>query len=255
MRLRVLGCHGGETPSHRPASFLVDDKLLLDAGSVTRSLALGEQARVDFVFISHSHMDHVKDLPLLLENVIGRREGPVTLVASPGTAEILERHLFNGLLWPDFTKVPSAENPVLQVQLAPAGAEVVLDGLELTLVPVDHTVEAHAVLVTGKSGTLAYTGDTGPTDALWRALGEVPRLRAIVCEVSFPDELEELAHVTKHLTPKLLAAELEKLPASLTVPVLVAHVKPGHEEPVRAQLAALGDPRVRMLRLLEEIEL
>ena len=255
MRLRVLGCHGGESPSHRPASFLVDDTLLLDAGAVTRSLGLGDQARIDFVFVSHSHIDHVRDLPLLCDNVAARRKKPVTLIASHATADALERHVFNGVLWPDFTRIPSPESPILAVRPVAAGEKLAAGGHEIELVAVDHTVDAHAVVVRGKAGTLAYTGDTGPTTALWKTLGDTPRLRAVICEVSFPDELQELALASKHLTPKLLAAELEKLPAASAVPILVAHVKPGHDEAIRAQLAALGDPRIRVLRLLEEIDL
>jgi ribonuclease BN (tRNA processing enzyme) len=252
MRLKVLGCHGGESPSHRPASFLIDDELLLDAGAVTRSLSLGDQARIETVFLSHSHMDHLKGLPLLCDNVVGKRQGPIEIVATAGTADTLEQHLFNGKLWPDFTRIPSPEAPTVRIRRIPANEKVRVKGFELFAVPVHHTVECHGIIVSDGSGSIAYTGDTGPTDAFWAALNEWPKLRAVLCEVSFPNAQEALARVSGHLTPALLASELEKMPA-VRAPIYVSHVKPGQEETVRQEIAALGDPRLRFARLMEEI--
>lgn len=254
MRVRVLGCHGGESPSHRPACFLVDDKLLLDAGSAARGLTLDEQARIDYAFLTHSHLDHVKGLPLLLDNVVGARKQPLTVYCTDGTADALERHLFNGLLWPDFTRIPSPERPICRVHRLRPSEPVALEGFVLQAVPVRHTIECHGVLVTTKSGTLAYSGDTGPSEELWRAVNAAPKLRAVLCEVSFPSELDELARISGHLTPRLLAAELEKYHPQVAAPVLVVHVKPAHFEQVRQEIAALGDPRVRLLHPLEELQ-
>ena len=255
MHVRVLGCHGGESPSHRPSCFAIDDKLLLDAGASTRSLSLAEQARVDFVFISHSHLDHVKGLPLLLDNIVGLRDKPLELIASPGTADILDRHLFNGLLWPDFSKIPSPDKPTIHTMRVTPGERCVLGGFELTLVPVHHTVECHGVIVTTKSGSLAYSGDTGPTFDFWNTVNALPKLRAVICEVSFPDELQELARVSGHLTPKLLAAELEKFAPQVDAPVYITHIKPAAEAKVKEQLLALGNPRVKLLRPMDEFDL
>jgi ribonuclease BN (tRNA processing enzyme) len=254
MRLRVLGCHGGESPSHRPSSFLVDDALLLDAGSVTRSLSLADQRRVDTVYLSHAHLDHTKDLPLLLDNVLGHREGPVEVVASDATARALEQHLFSGALWPDFTRIPSAEAPAVRIRRIPPGELTKVGRHELFTVPMTHAVECHGVIVTDAGGSVAYTGDTGPTDAFWERLKGWPRLRAILVEVSYPNELDELAHLAGHLTPRLLAAELDKL-GPCSVPIYVGHVKPGHEDVVRAQIAELGDPRLQLLKLMDELTL
>lgn len=115
MRVRVLGCHGGETPRHRTTCFLIDERITIDAGAVCRSLSLDEQIRIDHMLISHSHMDHVKDLALLADQVIGKRKDPVYLHCGPETAETLQSSYFNNYLWPDFTKIPSPENPVMKI--------------------------------------------------------------------------------------------------------------------------------------------
>lgn len=254
MRVRVLGCHGGESASHRPASFLVDDVLALDAGALTRSLSLAEQARVDAIFLTHSHLDHLKGVPLLLDNVIGRRQTPVELLASAGTAAALEAHLFSGPLWPDFTRIPSPEAPAVRLRRVPANELVRVGKHELVIVPVSHTVECHGVIVSDGTSAVAYTGDTGPTQAFWDRVRGWPGLRAIIVEVSFPNEQEDLALISGHLTPRLLAGELDKLGES-TTPIYVGHMKPGHEEVIRAQLAELADPRLHFLKLMEELSL
>lgn len=115
MRVRVLGCHGGETPRHRTTCFLIDERITIDAGAVCRSLSLDEQIRIDHMLISHSHMDHVKDLALLADQVIGKRKDPVYLHCGPETAETLRSSYFNNYLWPDFTKIPSPESPVMKI--------------------------------------------------------------------------------------------------------------------------------------------
>src|SRR5688500_11633567 len=117
MRVRVLGCHGGETPRHRTTSFLIDERITIDAGAVCRSLSLDEQVKIDHMLISHSHMDHVKDLALLADQVIGRRKSPVSLHCGPETAETLRSSYFNNYLWPDFTKIPTPATPVMRIHV------------------------------------------------------------------------------------------------------------------------------------------
>lgn len=117
MRVRVLGCHGGETPRHRTTCLLIDERITIDAGSVCRSLALDEQVKLDHMLISHSHMDHVKDLALLADQVIGRRTLPVVLHCGPETAETLSSSYFNNYLWPDFTRIPTPQAPVMKIDV------------------------------------------------------------------------------------------------------------------------------------------
>jgi ribonuclease BN (tRNA processing enzyme) len=117
MRVRVLGCHGGETPRHRTTCFLIDERITIDAGAVCRSLSLDEQVKIDHMLISHSHMDHVKDLALLADQVIGRRKTPVALHCGPETAETLQSSYFNNYLWPDFTKIPTPQAPVMRIDV------------------------------------------------------------------------------------------------------------------------------------------
>ena len=173
MRLRVLGCHGGESPTHRTTCFLVDDVLALDAGALTRGLTVAEQAKVDNVVLSHVHLDHIRDLALIADNVIGLRKKPLDIHAVEFTASALEKHIFNDVIWPNFTKIPNpsdAENrPTLRIQRFAPEQSFQLGEHTIRTVPVNHPVDCQAIFVTTKSGTLVYSGDTGPTDKLWGA--------------------------------------------------------------------------------------
>ncbi len=253
MRVRVLGCHGGESQSHRPSCFLLDDKFLLDAGAVCRGLSLVEQLAITHAYLTHAHLDHVQGLPLLLDNIIGRREQPLEVIAAAGCAEAIEKSLFNGALWPDFTRLPTVEAPALRITRIVAHEPILVAGYTLHAIPMRHTVETHGVVVTDKTGSLAYSGDTGPTEEFWQVLGGVDTLKAVIIEVSFPNELEALALTTGHLTPALLKAELAKCPSLDRTPVLITHIKPTFEAQVKEQLAALGDGRIRPLRVMDEL--
>jgi cAMP phosphodiesterase len=216
---------------------------------------LAEQALIDYVYLSHSHLDHVKGLPLLLDNVLAGRQTPVEIIASAGTAAAIANNLFNGLLWPDFGKIPSPEHPTMHIQVIAPATPLTVGGYELQVVPVHHSIECHGVLVTTKSGSLAYTGDTGPTEAFWQMVNAAPKLRAVICEVSFPNEMEGLARRSGHFTPAMLGAELAKYAPQSPSPILVTHMKPGQEEKLKAQLAELNDARIVVLRLMDELDL
>ena len=62
MNVKVLGCHGGESKKHRSTSFLVNDRIAIDAGAIAGRLSLDEQSRIETVLVSHPHLDHVRDL-------------------------------------------------------------------------------------------------------------------------------------------------------------------------------------------------
>jgi len=259
MHLRVLGCHGGESPTHRTTSFLIDGKLLLDAGAATRSLALAEQAQIEAAVISHSHLDHIRDLALLADNVIGVRTSPLIVYCTEPTANTLEKHFFNDLVWTDFTKIPNPSDKkgstVVVIERIKSGETFKVCGYRLHTVAVNHPVDCQAMIISGPSGTLAYSGDTGPTEALWDAVNNVPDLRAFIYEVSFPNAMKQLAQVSGHLTPAMMAAELKKFRPKSSTPILLYHLKPGFFELLKTQIAELGDSRLTILKPLDEFEL
>jgi ribonuclease BN (tRNA processing enzyme) len=248
VRFQVLGCSGGELPHHRTTCFLVDGRLAIDAGALTASLPLKQLLKVDDVVLTHSHFDHVKDVPLLADLVVGRRRSPVRVHASTECARTLRKNVFNGKLWPDFTRIPSARSPALQVRAFSTRSAFRAGGLRFQPVPVRHPVESVGFVVSNARSSFAISGDTGPTNAFWRLVNATPGLKALLVELSFPNELQRLADLSGHLTPSTLARELSKLDRG-DLPILLYHLKPAYVGRLRREVAALRLPNVRILEV------
>jgi len=250
MELRVLGCHGGETPKHRTSSFLLDGRLAIDAGALTSMLTLEEQRQVEIVLVSHAHMDHVRDLATLADNRC-QQGGPTLVIAGiPSTLRALQKHFFNDQLWPDFSKIPAGKKG-MTIAYEPIKPEKVvkLAGLDVRPVLVSHTIDTSGFIVSNAKGSMVYSGDTGPTERLWEVLDETPNVRAILLEVSFPNEQHELARVSAHHTPKTLAVELAKLHEHRDAPVMLYHIKPYFQARVERELARVKARNLNILRL------
>ena len=252
MRVRVLGAYGGSTPWHRQTSFLLDGTVSLDAGALTQALTLEEQSRVRSIIVTHSHLDHVASLPFLVENVFGRTETAIEVVAPKPVASLLQDHLFNDAIWPDFTRIPTHLLPAVTFRVIEPGVPFRVNGLHALAVPVSHVVPTYGYLLWDERSCIVFSSDTGPTEEIWAEARRRDDLRAIFVECSFPDSMAEIAEVSRHLTPATLALEMRKFPAS--VPVNLYHMKPPTLPQLRADVAALSEPRVRILDDGDELE-
>ena len=229
MRLRVLGCSGGIGGRHlRTTSFLVDGDILIDCGTGVGDLTLAELSQIDHIFITHSHLDHVASIPFLVDTVGGMRSKPLTVYATRATIEILKNHLFNWAIWPDFTEIPTLEAPFLRYQEIEVGTMLSLAGREITPLPARHTVPAVGYHLDSGNASLVFTGDTGQNDALWRVVNRIRNLKILIIETAFSNKERQLAEVSKHLCPSMLAEELAKL--DLDPEVWITHLKPGEIE-------------------------
>ncbi len=240
MELRVLGCHGGETPRHRPSAFLLGETFSIDAGSLSRGLGLDEQLALEAVAVSHAHLDHVRDLATVADNRCQGESPTLVVAATAPTMEALRRHFFNNVLWPDFFQIPTLSGvPTLTwVELGWERA-VRVGGYDLVALPVSHTVDAAGFLIRGPAGALAYSGDTGPTDAFWSWVDREPNLRALIIEVSFPNDEQGLATLSGHHTPRTMADDVRKLARPDRVPTLLFHMKPRFQARIERECAAL----------------
>jgi ribonuclease BN (tRNA processing enzyme) len=245
VRVRVLGAHGGSSPSHRQTSFLVNETVCVDAGAVTDALSLDEQALVRAVLVTHAHMDHVASLPFLVENVFGRHASPLEIVAPEEIIAALRKHLFNDALWPDFSRLPNDVMPAVTFRVIPTGVPFEVAGLVATAIPVCHVVPTCGYILEDHGTSVVFSGDTGPTDELWRVARARGDVKGLFVECSFPNDLQQLADVSKHLTPTTLRREMEKLPPR--APVYLYHMKPPTIARLRDDVAALGDARLSLL--------
>lgn len=248
MTLTVLGCSGSEAPDGHTCSYRLGERTLLEMGCAASALPLTEQSRIRDVFLSHAHLDHVKDLPFFAENILQDLQATVNVHATVSTLDRLRKHIFNGAIWPDFTAIPTSERPVLRYATLEPGTPTEVDGFRIHTVEVNHPGGCIAFLLESSTGVLVYSGDTGPTDALWAEINRRGRtVQAILLETSFPNRLGDLAHISGHLTPEMLADELTKLEVE-GVRVYVHHIKAPTREETIADLMALEDPRLQILR-------
>lgn len=228
MKLRVLGCSGGIGGNFRTTSLLLDHDVLIDAGTGLGELSLAEMSMIDHIFITHSHLDHIACLPLLVDSVGFMRDKPLLIHATAETLAILQAHVFNWEIWPDFAEIPNLHQPVMRYEEIRVGETIDVGGRKLTPLPVNHVVPAVGFRIDSGKSSLAFSGDTTTCDELWEAVNQIPNLRYLIVETAFSDAEKELAILSKHLCPSMLADELKKL--KLTPEIFITHLKPGEVE-------------------------
>lgn len=246
MKIRVLGAYGAEGLGQRPSSFLVNDRILVDAGTVGGALTMDEQVEIEHALVSHSHLDHVAGLAFLTETLAflrGPRE-PLMVTSLEPVVQSLQTGVFNNVAWPDFAQIPS-DKPVMRYRSLAEEAEQRVGDVWVTPVTVNHTVPtAGFILHDGQTGFI-FSGDTGPTQAIWKAARGLRGLRAVILECAFPNRLASLAALAGHMTPELVQRELDKIPPD--VPVWIYHVKPQFYDEIADELSAVDACRLILL--------
>ena len=247
MRIRILGCSGGIGAGSRTSAMLVDEDVLIDAGTGIGDLSLDEIASIRHVFLTHAHLDHVAGLPMLVDSIfVENFEQPLTVYAREETLRAIQDHLFNDVIWPDFARLPSAENPMLRYRVCSPGDTVQIGHRSFYAVDVMHTVPTLGYTVQNSQGAFAVSGDTKTNETLWPVLNACDDLRVLVIEVSFPNEMEALANDAGHYCPKTLVKDLERL--EHTPEIWLTGMKPGEEDRIFEQvMRSVPDKNIRML--------
>ena len=236
MRFEVLGCSGGVGANLRTTSFLVDDDILIDAGTGATDLTLTQLAKIDHVFLTHSHLDHVAAIPWIVDTVGSARNAPLLVHALGATIRALKEHIFNWRIWPDFTRIPSPEQPYLKFESMAIGAEVKLGSRTISSVASNHVVPSVGYRIDSGNSSLIFSGDTSASDALWQAANDCKNLRYVLIETAFANRDQAVADASKHLYPLRLASELKKFIGSAEI--YITHMKPGEEDSIMAEITA-----------------
>ena len=255
MKVRILGCSGGIGGRHaRTTSLLVDHDILIDAGTGVADLSLAEMAMIDDVFITHSHLDHIAALPLMIDSVADMRDKPITIHATDATLAILRNHIFNWAIWPDFSEIAIRKEAVMQYHTLRVGEAVELDGRRITAVPADHTVPAVGYHLDSGQASLVFTGDTTVNASFWPMVNAISNLRYLIVETAFSDQERQMAVRSKHLCPSMLAEELARFTGNAGV--FITHLKPGQVELIMGEIEeSLGEFRPKMLQNNQIFEL
>jgi cAMP phosphodiesterase len=222
----------------------VDDRLAVDGGSIGFALLPEEIGNIRDIIVTHAHSDHTASLPIYIAEAYTTLDGPVTIYGSREVVDALKSHTFNDQIWPDFEKIPlsNGAGPTMKFQVLEARRPADVAGIRVVPVPVNHIVPTLGLVIESDGAGVIFTSDTYTTDEIWQVAKTLNSLKAVFVDVSFPNELGELAAASKHLTPELLALELKKLDRDASV--YAVHIKPTNRDVVIQQLAALNDPRV-----------
>lgn len=264
MKVRVLGCSGAIARECRTTSFLVDDDILVDAGTGVGDLSLDEMACITDVFLTHAHLDHVAALPLMIDSIGSGLGRPVRVHALAGTIDALRAHIFNGVIWPDFSRLPNADAPFLSFHEIEVGQVIEMAGRRIEVLPAVHTVPAAGFAVSAPHGRCwVFSGDTGANPAFWRRINQLD-VGALVIETAFGNGEAELAERSLHLSPQTLAEELDRIDTARPYPIYITHTKPAQTEQILAEIRGFdalvpsgGQPThdIRWLRAGQEIHL
>ncbi len=256
--LRVLGCSGGIGKDLRTTSFLLNSSILIDAGTGVGDLSLDELRQIDYLFLTHSHLDHICSLPFILDTVGVHRAKPLRVFGIDATIHALKTHIFNNTIWPDFSKIPSIEKPCLAFEVIDIGQTITIGDVSITALPVSHSIPANGYWIDSGSGALVFSGDTGPSIAFWNAINakvneiaerEMSKgigkgkddsyLKHLIIETSFTNTEHKLAKLSGHYHPQSLATDLEHLKSNC--PIWITHLKPDESTLILHEIALLLD--------------
>ncbi|WP_447983643.1 3',5'-cyclic-nucleotide phosphodiesterase [Nitrospira sp. Nam74] len=260
MKIRVLGCHGSEqlgvekSGLHqcRTCGFLINDTVMVDAGTIGTVLTFEEQRAVRHILLSHLHFDHIQGLPTFGDNLSEHASRPVSLISIAEVLDGLQTHIFNDTVYPNFLKLPTPLQPVFECRVVEPGHSIQVAGLQVTAIRVNHLVPAVGFLIREGASSMLYSGDTYATEEIWKMAAREATLKAAFIETSFPNHMAELALASKHLTPALLEQELLKL-GRPDVPVYLYHMKPRQRGEIERDVRQLRLKDVSFLNEGQEI--
>ncbi|HAA52719.1 MAG TPA: hypothetical protein DCE43_23590 [Planctomycetaceae bacterium] len=239
MEIRILPSCFGDPQLQMATTYVVNDRLAIDAGCLGFS-GLDLQNRVTDVVLTHAHLDHVATLPLYTVNRLQSDVAPARIHAPADVLDVVRNDLFNDRLWPDLERLSKDGPGLVEFHELPTGTPTSVAGVELVAVPVDHVVPTYAYLVGEPGCTVAVVTDTRDTELIWEHAAASDDLAGVFIESSFPGSQAELAHATGHLTPTEVIRQLAKI--GRDVRAIAVHLKPSSRDELVAEITALESP-------------
>ncbi|WP_199154512.1 3',5'-cyclic-nucleotide phosphodiesterase [Chromobacterium sp. ASV23] len=249
MDIRILGTAACIGQPGLTTCLLLGQDTLLDCGTGCGSLAAEEMLRLRRVLLTHSHIDHCGLLPLLADVHACLRGPGLDVYAHEATLDALREHVFNGCIWPDYTRQPAPDAPWLRLKPVDVGDTVALEDGLATALPAEHSVPALGWLIEGPWRALAFSGDSAPCPAFWQRLAGTPALTDVICEVTYSDERLHDAQQQARMVPALLGSLLPQLPAN--VHLWLTHIDPSCREAVMQQMLNRCPPGMHTCLLKE----
>ena len=247
MRIRLIQSSiGGSGSQQFLASYVIDDTIAIDAGCIGFMSPVDEQRRIEHIFLSHTHIDHIASLPIFVDNVYAPGPDCVTIYGNSEVLECLRCDIFNDRVWPDMIQLSVVESPFMKLVEIEHGKPIEVNGLKITPIDLDHIVPTLGFVIESPNASVVFVSDTSPTQTIWDIANQTPNLKAAFLEASFPNSMDWLAEKAKHLTPEMFQDESQKLQRDATI--IAVHIKPAYEEAIIAELEKLDMPNLRIGR-------
>lgn len=228
--IKILGCSGSIGEQGYTTSLLINQDILIDAGSGLLNQSISNLKKINQIYVTHSHLDHVLGIPLLADAVGNVRSKPIEILGHTDTITSLKKYIFNHKIWPDFSQLPTKAKPFIKYKLIKHLATHKLSDVTITPFLVNHTVTCFGYRVSSKTGSVIFSGDTGPSKNLIDMINTTPDCKAVIIDVSFQNSRLKLANASKHFTPKQLIADLQKIKVKQNI--FITHQKPGDEQKI-----------------------
>ena len=241
IKFKILGSNGGSAKNKGLTSFLINDHILIDAGNVVNSLTIEEQSKIDHIFVSHSHLDHIKDIPLLTDNFVDIKGKKVNVYGLSETIHSLRNNFFNNIIFPDFAMIP-LNDPILHYTIIEERKSYNIDHITIIPIKVNHTVPNVAYIIDNGDSSCVFISDTYTTFDIYEEINKRNNIKFVIIETSFPNELDELAKISKHLTPNLMLNEVNKI-SDKNIQIYIYHIKPKHSETIAKEIKNLDTDR------------
>ena len=203
---------------------------------------------IKHIFITHSHLDHISSIPLLADTLFDDLVGnPIIVHALPETIKALRDHIFNWVIWPNFTELPHKSNAVLKLEAMQAGSILDISGRRVEMISVNHTVPGVGYCIESEGKIFAFSGDTTSNENFWASLNKRESLDLLFVESAYADKDIEMAKMAFHYCPQLLAQDIAKL--NHKTKVCISHLKPRSEEEIIEQCkAAMPNQEIHQLK-------
>lgn len=253
MKLKVLGCDGGRGMDYYTTALLFNNSVLIDAGTILSRISIEEALNITDIFFTHHHLDHILEFPFFIDATFAMRKKPLRIHAQKATLDALMKYLFNEHIWPDFSQLPTPEKGQFTLHEIKPEETYTAGGLRFTPVAVNHTVPTVGYRVEDDNAALIFSGDTGPTDRIWEIANKTKNLKAAILDLSFPNDMQNIADASKHMTANDVAQEVQKI--SQPCDIYTFHFKVAQAEKLKQEMANISHANqpIKALRDFNEL--
>lgn len=197
-------------PSGGSACIQIAKTAVIDAGNL---LAINQDELIEHVFLTHSHLDHVLDLPFYVDMNFTKFKQPLKVCAGKETIAAVKKHIFNNDIWPEFHRIqlPGSEHNAIEFVEISENTEIHLDDVSITPIKSLHTVECFGFIISKDANSIYFTSDTYTSDTLWHTINTRTDIKQVVVDIAFPSRMGQLAYDSLHMTPSVLKEGMKNL--------------------------------------------